>query len=308
MTGDRGVAEMLDLVDAAVYADLFDAAVTLDTLRHFARVRIDQESLTARLNDDPVLREAIAVSPSSLITLARREDILVSHVDRAARAERLRRRAVRVGRALRHVPFVRGVLLTGSVAAGAAPEAADVDLIVLVGDGRLGTVFALLGSVSRLIGRRVFCPNFYLSDSHLGFQTRNIYVGHELGQARSVVGDAAALRDANPWLVEMFPNLPTPEAAPVSPGSALQAVLEAVLRGRAGRAFEARARGLALSRLGAHYGGVPVEIREELARGESLRFHASGVEHSVPHRHAELRAALAARLSSATEAQAGRSS
>jgi predicted nucleotidyltransferase len=308
MTADERVSEILDLVDAAVYADVFDAAVTLEELHRFSRVAIDLDELTARLRKDALFREVVVLHSASIVTLVGSERLADDFDKCAARAEHLRRRASRVSRVLRHAPFVREILLTGSVAAGAARRDADVDLLVLVADGRLGTVFALLGTVSRIVGRHFFCPNFYLSERNLAFVTQNVYVGHELGQARSVVGDVGALVRANPWLQKMFPNLTQPETAPVRPGSALQAILETALRGRLGCALEARARGLARARLRAHYGAVPPEIESELAYGVSLRFHASGVESSAPRRHAERRAALAERLLMSEGLQAGRSS
>ena len=70
---------------------------------------------------------------------------------------RVRSRYARATRGARTagVPFVRGVVLTGSAAAGSAGKKADADLLVIVARGRIATVFLLLGSLSRLTGRRL---------------------------------------------------------------------------------------------------------------------------------------------------------
>ena len=293
----RAIAETLDLVDAAVYADVFDTAVTFATLHRFARAPIDRDALAGRLDEDPLVGVALERHASGAYTLSGRSRLADGFAERAARAARLRRRAVRVGRVLRHVPFVRGILLTGSVAAGDAPADADVDVLVVVADDRIGTVFAVLGTVSRVLGRRLFCPNFYLEEEGLALEGTDVYVGRELGQSQGVVGDAAAFRDANPWLDEMFPNLARPRPAPLRTGSALQRGLEAPLVGRAGQALERWARALARSRLRAHYAdGIPPEVALRLERGEALRFHSSGVEGAVPALYKERRIALAEAL------------
>ncbi len=192
---------------------------------------------------------------------------------------------------------MRGILLTGSVAADDAPSDADVDLLVIVAEDRIGTVFALLGTTSRVVGRRWFCPNFYLAESQLPLQPSSVYIGRELGQAAAIVGDANALRGANPWLEEMFPNLGPPEPAPMRAGSRPQRLLEALLSGSAGGAVERRARRLARSRLRAHYGGeIPDDVASRLEHGTALRFHASGAEFGVPALYEERRRALAATL------------
>lgn len=44
-----GVDERLDLIDALIYGDVFDCAVTLDELWRYARVAIDRDELRRRL-------------------------------------------------------------------------------------------------------------------------------------------------------------------------------------------------------------------------------------------------------------------
>ena len=291
---EQVIAEVLDLVDAAVYADVFDTAVSLGALHRFGRIEIDRETLAARLTADPCVREVIERDRSGAFTLRGRAALAAGYADRVQRAARLRGRAHRVARVLRHTPFVRGISLTGSVAAADAPADADVDLLVIVADDHISTVFALLGTASRLIGRRWFCPNFYLAESQLELAPQNVYVGRELGQTEGIVGNAEVIRGANPWLVEMFPNLGRPAPAPIRSGSALQRLLEAFLGGRLGASVENRAHRLARSRLLAHYHGeIPEDVALALDRGSALRFHASGIEFDVPALYEERRQALA---------------
>jgi predicted nucleotidyltransferase len=278
--------ERLDLLDALVYGDIFDCAVTLDELWRYARVAIDREELRRRLRDEPLV-----VERDGLYCVAGREELLARRPERMRRAARLERRARRVARVLRRFPFVRGLALTGTAAAGDAGADDDVDLLVTVADGRLGTVFLLLGPLSRLVGRRLFCPNYYVCEGRLDLGRGNLYLARELAQARPLAGDVEALWRANPWLAETFPNAMAPPPAPVR-ASRLQRALEALLGGR----VERRARGVARSRLRAHYGTVPAEVTDAFAAGTALRFHGSGVSDRTLERYEARRAELAARL------------
>ena len=293
------VQETLDLVDAVVYADLFDCAVSLEELWRFSRLRIGREELRARVLDDPHLRRVLR-EHGGFYCLAGREELLERRTGAEQRTLHLRRRAFRVARFLRHAPFVRGLLLTGSAAAGAAGSDADVDLLVIVADGRTSLVFALLGPLSRLTSRRFFCPNHYLSDAHLELRTRrDLYVARELVQARPLTGCAAELAAANGWAQTLLPNAGTEPApaAPLSSGGRLQRLLELPFRGRSGDRLEQRLRGLALSRLTAHHGlwgrGVPIEAVERLEAGAELRFHGKPGTQSVLQRYETRRAELA---------------
>ncbi len=303
MTDSAEIEAALGLVDAVVYADVFDTAADGESVLRFARVRADAGALEQALQGDGLASLLVSRAPTGAVTLRGREHLAASYETAVDHAARLRRRATRVARVLHHVPFVRGIMLTGSVAAGAAPPDADVDLLVIVATERVGTVFALLAPVSRLLGRRLFCPNFYLCEQALTFETQDVYVGHELGQTVPLAGDAVALRRANTWVEQMFPNLPPAEPVATRRRGVLQTLLELPLQGRLGIAVEGRARRLAASRLEAHYrGDVPADVSLALQRGLALRFHASGVEHSVPERYHARRRELAERAT----AQSGR--
>ena len=306
----------LDLIDAIVYGDAFDAAVTIEEIRRFSKVAVEADELAAILGEDRALAELL-LKRSGFFSLRDRPGLSEQRPSRIARARRLQRRALRVARVLRHAPFLRALVLTGSVAADDAAPNADLDLLVVVAPGRLGTVFVLLGSASRILGRQILCPNFYVSEEHLAVRAESPYVARELAQARLLVGDEFSLRRENPWLSTMFPNLPGEVAGleAVRSRTTLQRLLEAPLSGGLGRRMEQWARGVARARLHAHYAGeVPVAVASQFEAGEALRFHGSEIDKTIAARYATRRREAAEMLmvagSSAAEKEgyAGRSS
>jgi predicted nucleotidyltransferase len=290
-------------IDAIVYGDAFDAAVTADELVRYARSPSSLERVLAHIRADPGLHELV-LRERGLFALADRPRLLREHRARQARARELERRARRIARLLRQVPFVRGLVLTGSAAAGSAGPDADVDLLVLVDRRRIGTVFLALGSLSRVLGRRVFCPNAYVAADAVAYADRTVYVARELAQARTLVGRAGGLLDANPWVRDVFPNAraEAPGPPPFAAGSALQRALELPLAGRAGDRLDGLACELALKRLRVHYAragrGVPASVVEALLRGGRLSFHASDVDRTALARYESRLAELAARIGS----------
>ena len=300
-------SEHLDLLDALIYGDVFNCAVTLDELWQYARVAIDRYQLRLRLRDDPVLRR-IVVERNGLYCLHDRVALLDERPGRILRARRLQRRAFVVARMLRHLPFVRGLLLTGSASADDATEGADIDLLVIVAAGRIGTAFLLLGSLSRLLGRWLFCPNLYMREDGLGMAPGSLYIARELAQARNLIGNAYALRASNPWITELFPNATAPPA--LEPGlktsTSLQRLLEAPLRGILGNRLERRARRVAAARLLAHFSGFGQEVTADVAArfeaGVALGFHGYLYEQTTLKAHAARRAQLLDRLDQARTA------
>ncbi|HVN28265.1 MAG TPA: nucleotidyltransferase domain-containing protein, partial [Candidatus Binataceae bacterium] len=194
----------LDLIDGIIYADAFDCAVSLEEVCKYSRVRISLPDMRERLARAP-LREMVG-ERGGYYFLHGREDLVTQRISRRGRALRLKQRARSVARWLQHAPFVRGLVLTGSVAAEDALSDADIDMLIIVAHHRISLAFLLLGGISRLLSRRLFCPNYYLSAAHLALTRRDYYVARELSQAVALTETTQALFDANPWTQEVLPN------------------------------------------------------------------------------------------------------
>lgn len=286
--GDRA------LVDGLIYADLFDCALTAEEAWRYAGRRAARREVAEALAGEGV--GSVVSRRDGLHCLRGREELLETRREGRDRARRLERRGRRAARLLRHLPFVRGIYLTGSVAAGDAGPGDDVDMLVVCARGRLATVFVMLGSLSRLIGRRAFCPNHYVAEDALASRRRDAYVANEIARAVPLVA-GPSLRAENGWIRDFVPNASVgPASAPGRArahrrGRVVQSLLEAPLRGRLGRAAEARARPLAAARLRAHYaatgGEPPPEVSDGLTEGRELRFHAAPFSEAVPVRLAE---------------------
>jgi predicted nucleotidyltransferase len=298
--------DLLDLIDAVVYGDVFDCAVTRDEVSRYSRCHLSRADIDARL-EAPAVQELI-VERNGLLCLRDRPDLIHRRATRLDRARVLEQRGRRVARFLRHAPFVRALALTGSAAAADAGTDADADLLVVTAQGRLTTAFLLLGTLSRVVRRR-FCPNYYVSEDSLAIEPRTSYIARELAQARTLAGDGTALLAANPWVRKLFPNLAEAATSAPSGSSPLQRALEAPLRGGLGDRLERLARHVAARRLAVHYAGlgwnVPTDVAQALARGTALRFHGLH-EVGVLDRYEERRRQVAGWVGAPSDALAGR--
>jgi predicted nucleotidyltransferase len=306
-TGASAQDERLGLLDALIYADVFDCAVTLDELWRYSRVEIGREALARRLLEDPLLA-GIVWERDGLYCLDGREALVGERPERLERARLLERRARWVARLLRHLPFIRGLALTGSAAAGDAHERADVDMLVIVAPERLGTAFLLLGSASRLLGRQLFCPNYYVRQGSLPTRPRNLYLARELAQLRGLGTRSRSIHDADRPISKFFPNASVNPGIDLSGATRLQRLLEAPLRGAMGKRVERVGRRVALARLRAHHGAldeeVPPDVWADFEAGRALRFHRGQVQERTLERYAARRAEVASRFERLAREQA----
>lgn len=163
---------------------------------------------------------------------------------RARAAERLWKRARLAAAALARVPFVRGVLVTGSLSKQSASDDGDIDFMLLVAAGRAWTVKSGLHAARRLLpgaARESLCTNYILDEQSLAIPERTMFTAVELATAVPMAGNAAcvALLDANAWAHRFVPGLEGSRARaalapPIAPSRALE--------GRVPAAWEEHAR------------------------------------------------------------------
>jgi hypothetical protein len=178
-------------------------------------------------------------------TLRGREELVDTRRERAARAAELWPDALRYGRVLAGLPFVRLVAVTGSLAWDNVPSGGDIDYLVVTEQDRLWTCRWMIALVNRLARRRgaPLCPNYIVSTRALATLHNDLYTAYELSSMIPLAGTETyeAMRRANPWATQFLPNAagapePTERRVALSPGFAR--VGEALLRSRLGAAIE----------------------------------------------------------------------
>jgi hypothetical protein len=112
--------------------------------------------------------------------------------------------ARRAARLLAGLPYVRAVLITGSLSKRSSNPDGDIDFMLLVEPGRVWTTKSMLQVVRRSLPlslRECFCTNYLLSMDRLALDARNMFTAMELATAVPMHGALACeqLLRANDW-------------------------------------------------------------------------------------------------------------
>jgi hypothetical protein len=146
------------------------------------------------------------------------------------------RRARTVGRLIFQAPFVCFVGISGSLSKGYSDAHTDFDFFIITRKDRLWisrTLLHLFKKLTFLVGQQhKFCMNYFLDDSALLLEERNIYTATELSSMVPVAGAATyhRLMEANSWLRHFLPNYLGEEHAPLNDkGSLMKGFFTALL-------------------------------------------------------------------------------
>ena len=190
------------MLKTVAYADVFDYPLTAKEIKQWL---IKGESFT---KDSPYWN--YLPGRKNLIFLRRRRE----------RFSRLKwPLAYRAAKILRIIPWVKLVAVTGALAMNNADKNDDIDLMIITSKNRLWLT-RLLASIllfPHLRGGRMdsskvsnkLCLNLWLDETALAIKQRNLYIAHEICQAKPIFdreGTYQKFIAANLWYKKFLPN------------------------------------------------------------------------------------------------------
>lgn len=251
----------LAILCTLVYADLFDYPLTsTEVHRYLIGLPAPAAQVKEALGGGIWLADRIRPAGEFWV-LAGREHLADLRRYRAAVAAGLWSLALRYGRIIAALPFVRMVAVTGALALDNVEPGDDIDYLVVTEPGHLWVCRALVIGVVRWAADRGvrLCPNYFLSERALRLEDRNLFTAHELAQMVPLFGldIYQKMRQLNRWTARFLPNA---EGAPrnppaLRPPSRLMArLLEAAGRSPLGGRLEAWEMGRKLRKFGTRWG------------------------------------------------------
>ena len=229
------------ILQTLLYSDVFDFPLTAQEAHRFLHGKLaTYDEVVQALNEDPRCSKR-----ENYFTLIGRGELVDIRKQRESRSKELMPFALKYGRILGSLPFVRMVALTGSLAVMNVSMDPDFDYLLVTHPGRLWTARAftlLFGRLTRLLGHTI-CPNLILTENSLAWHQHDLYSARELCQMIPISGKDVyrELMKANGWVQEFLPNAFTElygEPNVQERVSVLQKTPELLLRGKLGNYFE----------------------------------------------------------------------
>lgn len=263
----------LGVMQALVYADVFDFPLTLPEIHRYAvGVRLALHEVADLVHPTSPLAPLL-YRDGDFFMLAGRGALAERRRERAKASQHLWPRALRYARFLAAVPFVRMVALTGALAMDNAEADDDIDYFIITAPGYLWLCRALVIALVRLAATQgdTLCPNYFLSTAVLALNDHSLFTAHELAQMVPLAGmDVYThMRRLNAWSFTFLPNAEgPPRRVPMAVPPRWTAWSEAALRSPVGRWLEQWERTRKIRLFAAQGRGIPeVHFSEHHCKG-----------------------------------------
>lgn len=171
-----------EIFKVLTYFQVFKHPLRIDEIYSYINVKIELNTLREALNDLINSKEIYLIKGHYCLF----DDVILvdNRIAGELKAEILLVKAKRIGRLLSFFPFVRFVGISGSLSKGYADEHTDFDYFIITSTNRLWicrTILHLFKKFSFLLNKqKYFCMNYFIDDSSLDLEDKNIYVMYEI--------------------------------------------------------------------------------------------------------------------------------
>lgn len=200
----------MGVIKTLAYFDLFDYPLTLHEIHRFLSVPAVNDSETGhavkRLEE-----EGIIFRHETFYSLQNDPGLATRRITANKLANHFLEEGLKSAHKISSFPFVKSIMISGSLSKGYADEYSDVDFFIVTTPGRLWIARTLLAVYKRLFlfnSHKFFCINYFVDEQHLEISEHNMFTAIELGTLIPVYGYThyQQLIASNSWIADFLPH------------------------------------------------------------------------------------------------------
>jgi hypothetical protein len=213
MNAARQTSYLMDeekqLLRALLYFDIFDYPLTAEEIVQFSAAPTLFPSYQVL---EKLTSQGLIFRFQDFYSLQNNPGLVSRRLNGNALAEQKMKTAKKFSKLVSMFPFVRAVMLSGSISKGYMDERSDIDYFIITDVNRLWVVRTALALFRRIFlfnSHKNLCTNYFIDNRHLEIGEKNIFTAVELCTVRPMFGKSTMeqFRDANPWTHAYLPNL-----------------------------------------------------------------------------------------------------
>jgi predicted nucleotidyltransferase len=208
------------IIRTLAYYDIFDYPLTAEEIHQ------NLQTINVTLKD--VSDEIEILSENNLIYKKNNFYLLIKNDNYISRriagnklADKKINSAYKMTKFIAKFPYVRGVMLSGSISKGYMEKDSDVDYFIITNPNRLWVTRLLLMLFKKIFllnSRKIFCINYFVDTETLEIEEKNIFTATELATLIPTYGTDLyeELYSKNIWIKDFYPNFPKRETSKIA--------------------------------------------------------------------------------------------
>ena len=179
---------------------------------------------------------------------------------------------------IKRFPFVRAIMVTGSLSKNSSSKESDLDFMVITKKNRLWitrTLLMLFKKIFLFNSYKYFCINYFITEDSMEIEDKNIFTATEVATVKSVYNTEMIKKflESNKWVNDFFPNYNCCDPVLHTAGykvndrsSYIQKLIELVFAGRAGDCINRIFKNVYLRHWLKKYSDMNAEVRDRRFR------------------------------------------
>jgi hypothetical protein len=265
---ELGITEK-GVIRTLLYFDIFHYPLTSDEIINFHPYLLQQEAIDNTLTH--LQNQSLLFKHENFYSLQSGSTSVTQRKAGNELAKKKLKTAQRFSRLISFFPFVRGVMLSGSLSKNYMDNASDIDYFIITAPKRLWLVRGMLALFKRVFlfnSHKYFCTNYFIDTESLEIEEKNLYTAMETATLIPVYGKSLYKKfmAANAWTKTYLPNQINNRSVFIRETSIwLKTLLEFFFNGKLGETADLFLMNLAVKRWKKKFGATYTQAELALA-------------------------------------------
>jgi len=205
------------ILNTLLYYDIFSYPLTPDEIYIGLNTNhVSSEEVKKEL--ESLCSDGLLFSKENFFMLKNDEELISKRLKGNLLAEKKLHTAFRMSGIISQFPFVRSILLSGSISKGYMEYDSDIDFFIITHPDRVWLTKLLLMLFKKIFllnSKKNFCINYFIDTEKLEIDEKNIFTAMELTTLIPTYGSKLydELYDKNIWIKDFYPNFPKRNSA-----------------------------------------------------------------------------------------------
>lgn len=200
------------IIQVLSYYDVFSHPIKLSEIADFSRVSDDlcPKSIEDELRK--LIHAGVVYQHNEFFSLQADPSVVEKRIRSNIEAEQKMHIAQRKAQLIARFPFVKAVMISGSLSKGVLHPDGDIDFFIVTQPNRLWiarTFLVLYKKVFLLNSRKYFCVNYFVDEDHLRISEENLFTATEIVTILPMVNSEVYKRfmNENSWTASYYPKV-----------------------------------------------------------------------------------------------------